>query len=315
MHEILKRNKGLKKKYSEELRKFALTLNFYSSKAYEYVNQTFKNLLPERSTIRKWYSVINGRPGFTNEVFHALKCKVKQSKMPILCNLVIDEIAIRESIDYDEKRYYGHVDLEINEEINCDNLPIARHALVFMLVAINGHWKVPVAYFFIKSLNSQERASLLQKCLELIHYSGIIVRSLTFDGASVNINMCISLGANFEIGKNVKPYFIDPATQNKIYCFFDPCHMLKLVRNTLRDKSILIFGEEKILWEDIVFLQKLQEEEGLKAATKISKKHIAYKTNKMNVKLAAQTLSESVNCALQFVEKCPNYLQPSRATA
>lgn len=139
MHEILKRKKGLKKKYSEELRKFALTLNFYSSKAYEYVRKTFKNLLPERSTIRKWYSVINGRPGFTDEVFHALKCKVKQSKVPILCNLVIDEIAIRESVDYDGKRYYGHVDFGINGEIDCDDPPRARHALVFMLVAINGH--------------------------------------------------------------------------------------------------------------------------------------------------------------------------------
>lgn len=225
MHEILKRKKGLKKKYSEELRKFALTLNFYSSKAYEYVRKTFKNLLPERSTIRKWYSVINGRPGFTDEVFHALKCKVKQSKVPIMCNLVIDEIAIRESIDYDGKRYYGHVDLGINGEIDCDDPPRARNALVFMLVAINGHWKVPVGYFLIKSLNSQERSSLLLKCLELIHESGIVVRSLTFDGASVNISMCVSLGANFEIGKNFKPYFIDPVTQNKIYCFFDPCHV------------------------------------------------------------------------------------------
>jgi len=128
--------------------------------------------------------------------------------------------------------------------------------------------------------------------------------------------MCVSLDANFEIGTNFKPYFIDPVTQNKIYCFFDPCHMLKLVRNTIGDKSILIFNGEKILWEDIVLLQKLQEEEGLRAATKITKKHIAYKTNKMNVKLAAQTLSESVSCALQFVEKCrPNYLQSPKATA
>lgn len=80
MHEILKRKKGLKKKYSEELRKFALILNFYSSKAYEYVRKTFKNLLPERSTICKWYSVINGRPGFTDEVFHALKSKSNRAK-------------------------------------------------------------------------------------------------------------------------------------------------------------------------------------------------------------------------------------------
>lgn len=42
-----------KKKYSPELRTFALTLQFYSSKAYRYVRKTFNNLLPEPSTIRK----------------------------------------------------------------------------------------------------------------------------------------------------------------------------------------------------------------------------------------------------------------------
>lgn len=36
----------------------------------------------------------------------------------------------------------------------------------------------------------------------------------------------------------------------------------------------------------------------------------------MNVKLAAQTLSDSVNTALKFVEKCvPGYLQSPQETA
>lgn len=113
--------------------------------------------------LRKWYSVINGRPGFIDEVFHALKCKVKQSKMPFLCNLVIDEIAIRKSRDYDEKRYYGHVDLGVNGEIDCNDPPRAKHALVY---AFCDKWSLEnaVSYFLIKSLNSKERSSLLQKC-------------------------------------------------------------------------------------------------------------------------------------------------------
>lgn len=91
--------------------------------------------------------------------------------------------------------------------------------------------------------------------------------------------------------------------------------ILKLVRNTLGDKSILIFDGKEILWQDIILLQKLQEEEGLRAATKITKKYIAYQTNKINVKLASQTLSESVSCALEFIEKCrPNYLKSPKAT-
>lgn len=72
MHEVLKRQGKVKNKYSAELRTFALTLNFYSSKAYEYVRKTFKNLLPQSSTIRKWYRSINGRLGFTEEILQAL---------------------------------------------------------------------------------------------------------------------------------------------------------------------------------------------------------------------------------------------------
>ena len=65
-------------------------------------------------------------------------------------------------------------------------VPISRNALVFMLVAINGHWKIPVGYFLLNSLNGAERASLLEKCLELIEMTGVEVHSVTFDGASVN---------------------------------------------------------------------------------------------------------------------------------
>lgn len=97
-------------KYSAELRTFALTLQFYSSKAYRYVHKTFKNLLPEPSMIRKWYKCVDGQPGFTNEVFNVLKNKVK-IKDPIISNLVLDEISIRQEIEYDGTKYYGYENL------------------------------------------------------------------------------------------------------------------------------------------------------------------------------------------------------------
>ncbi|KYN22412.1 THAP domain-containing protein 9, partial [Trachymyrmex cornetzi] len=270
MNEILKRKKGSKKKYAPELRSFALTLNFYSSKAYNYVRKKFRNLLPESSTIHKWYSVLNGRPGFTNEVLHTLKCKVRKMEDPIFCNLVIDEIGIREQIEYDGNRYYGYVDLGVNSNTtNVDNPLPARNALVFMLVALNNHWKVPLGYFLINLLDGKERASLLEKSLELIHEAGVILHSLTFDGNRVNITMCTNLGANFHVG-----YILNPITKEKIFCFLDPCHAIKLVRNTLGDKLILRYNEKQIYWANIVSLQNLQETEGLKAATKLTKKHI-----------------------------------------
>ena len=55
--------------YSPELRKFALTLHFYSPKAYKYVHDTFQLSLPHTSTLKTRYRAINGKPGLTEESF------------------------------------------------------------------------------------------------------------------------------------------------------------------------------------------------------------------------------------------------------
>ncbi|CAH2020906.1 unnamed protein product [Acanthoscelides obtectus] len=62
--------KGKTNKYSPELRCFALTLNFYSSSAYNYVRKIFgKKVLPHPRTVSKWYSVVDGTPGYSEEAF------------------------------------------------------------------------------------------------------------------------------------------------------------------------------------------------------------------------------------------------------
>ncbi|KAJ8927601.1 hypothetical protein NQ314_019909 [Rhamnusium bicolor] len=62
-------------KYSPALRTFALTLNFYSSKAYNYVREKFNKSLPSTRTLSEWYRSVDGTPGFTNEAAEALKCR------------------------------------------------------------------------------------------------------------------------------------------------------------------------------------------------------------------------------------------------
>lgn len=63
-----------------ELRSFSLTLHFYSPTAYNYVRKTFNKCLPHPSTLRKWYSVIDGSPGITEESMNAIKMKVYEMK-------------------------------------------------------------------------------------------------------------------------------------------------------------------------------------------------------------------------------------------
>ncbi len=56
------RKKNSRKAYSSHLRRFALTPQFYSPKAYAYVYSTFEPGLPHPSVITTWYGSIDGSP-------------------------------------------------------------------------------------------------------------------------------------------------------------------------------------------------------------------------------------------------------------
>lgn len=119
-------------KYSKELRTFALTLQFYSTKAYNFVRKKLKTCLPHISTIRKWYRAIDGSPGFTKEALVALKMKVEEGQAAnktIVCGLIVDEMAIRKHLEWDGSQFSGYVDMGTG--VDDDQLPIAKEAYVF----------------------------------------------------------------------------------------------------------------------------------------------------------------------------------------
>jgi len=116
-------------KYSPELRRFAVTLQFYSANAYKYVRKSFSKVLPHPRTISRWYQVINERLGFTQEAFSAFQ--VKSQNSTVICYLVIDEMAIHSGIHWNGKKWYGFVDMETDVNYDNDNIPQAKNALGF----------------------------------------------------------------------------------------------------------------------------------------------------------------------------------------
>ena len=66
-------------RYNNAIKKFALTWNYYSSKAYAYVQSIMP--LSHPSLIRKWASNVNCEPGFHSESFHILEEQVKKQKI------------------------------------------------------------------------------------------------------------------------------------------------------------------------------------------------------------------------------------------
>lgn len=90
-----KSNKSYRVKYPPALRKFALTLNFYSPAAYKYVRSVFHTALPHPRMLSKWYENISSSPGFTQPAFDILMKKSSSSGKRLICTLVADEMALR----------------------------------------------------------------------------------------------------------------------------------------------------------------------------------------------------------------------------
>lgn len=213
LHEIINRMlNGKNGKYSEKLKKFAITLQFYSSKSYSFVWKQFTNVLSHPRTLVKWYQVINSDPSFTSGSFNTLKLMVKEKKI-VLSNIVVDEMSIKDKIEFDGKHFYGLVDMGSGAYTDSDIVDHATNVLVFLDVGVNGHWKLPLGYFLIKGLNGNKRANLLRTCLKLVFETGVIINSITFDGAHSNLNMCTRLGAQFDLRD---PIFYFPYPMNHL---------------------------------------------------------------------------------------------------
>ena len=157
--------------------------------------------------------------------------------------LMLDEMSIRKQIKWHINRYRGFVDLGTGTE-NDDDSPVAKDALVFMVVSITTCWKAPCAYFLIDGLSGVERVNVVKFCTKRLHDIDIKVVSLTCDGPSFHFSMLRELGASINLAK-LQASFPHPLDKNVlIHIFLDVCHMLKLVRNTLGEKEILVTAKK-----------------------------------------------------------------------
>ena len=85
-----------------------------------------------------------------------------------------------------------------------------------------------------------------------------------------------------------------------VYVIYDGWHVLKLIRNALASgvdtgEDMCDSEENVISWTFLQHLVNFQEMQGLHAGNKLRRQHINWKDNKMNVRIAAQTLSSSLS--------------------
>lgn len=263
------------------------------------------NCLPHPNSISKWYRNVNCSFGISDACIEAVKRKVNSQKIinekaDVLCNLVFDEMKIKKKVEVINGKEYGYVD--IGKGVEDDNMPAAENALVVMLVCINGSWKIPVSHYFINSLSGKEKATIINEILLKLNETGVTITSITFDGLQSNITMCKELGVTISAENHENAYFLHPVSKKPVFIMPDGCHALKLIRNAFANDIIYDGDGNVISWNILEKLVDVQEHEGLHLGTKIRRDHIQFEQNKMNVRLAAQTLSESCSSALRYMK-------------
>ena len=183
--------------------------------------------------------------------------------------------------------YEGFVDLGSGFSTSTDEL--ATEALVFMAVGLKGNSKQPIAYFLINGISAEVQKELVTHAIELLLECGISVVALTLDGSATNMSMLRKLGCSS------RPDHIDSTisvADREVHCFLDPCHALKLVRNTFARLGVFtVPGLGTARWEHIARLHELQKAEGLTAANKLSDRHIKFQQQKMKVCLTSDFLT------------------------
>lgn len=305
-------------KYDPAVRTFTITMQSYHTRCYEYVRSKFNNNLPHVSTLRAWYAnaQTGGTTGITKDALNYLSqlaAEMQENGKKLLVSLCFDEMSIRKHVQWSDsmKKFLGFVDIGQNNKSG--ELKIASNALVFMVNGLNQEFSLPIAYYFITHLKAEEKADLLLEIITAITKTGIQLTNVTFDGLSSNIKMCNLLGASFKLN-NFRNFIINPVDKSKIFIMLDACHMLKLIRNCLGAVNIYDNENRKISWHYIESLEKFRTKRNF-VTHKLTKKHVQWRKNKMNVRLAVQSLSNRIANSIKYLrENGVSTFQNSEAT-
>jgi len=87
---------------------------------------------------------------------------------------MMDEMSIKKDVHFNGVHNIGYVNMGTKND-ESDALPMASDILVFMLIALNSNWKIPIAYFLINGISAEEKSNLVNKCLSNVYDTGAIV--------------------------------------------------------------------------------------------------------------------------------------------
>lgn len=279
-------------------------MNNTSPAGYRLLRKEFDDRIPAPVTLRSWHANadINAEPGILNQSLEVLKLKVAEkaaNNQKLMGALLFDEMAIRKHLQWCNNKMIG---FEKIPEMDCKSAQLAKEVLVFMFSDIDDNWQIPVAYYFISSIDGEEKCGVLHEVVRRVLQCGVLITNITFDGHKSNPAACQFLGAILDVYSDLFNTSIN-VDGIQIDIMFDPSHLEKLFRNSIAGGLIYDSERKPIKWVYVERLVRFEGRRNFGSMHKMTQAHVDFHSNIMNVKLAVQTLSASTANAIEFLMK------------
>lgn len=214
---------------------FFLSLLHASPKCYRLLCKVFS--MPSVRTLQKVIKSPDFKPGFNQSILSTIK-KAMETMTPRdkVCAIITDEMSLKQAVHYDEPadRVKGFEELGKSHRSSF----VANYASAFMVRSLYRKWKQLFGYCFTSGpiTHSRLQSLLLEGICEL-RKAGMECIVFICDQGAGNRAMLARLGVTKE-----QPYF--EVDNIKVFCLWDPPHMIKNILNNWHNRGFALDGDE-----------------------------------------------------------------------
>lgn len=235
-------------------------------------------------------------------MFIQLQEKVERGEQAYCyCTLMVQDMSLQKSQEWDQQTQHltGFIDLGAGS-LDADEAPLASEVVVVMAAGISSPWRAPLGYFFVSSVTGCLLAQLLRQAISKLNNIGVTVLAVTSGATACGAETARALGVSINPQRIRCAFHHPPSSTHCIAYFFDVCHALRLIRNTLQYFQKIQWLSDTVQWQHVVELATLQEK---KLLGPTSGHPESKETCQLKVNLAAQLFSEGVADALEHLQK------------
>ena len=307
--------------------RWCVSIYLKSPSTYRHLRDTGFMILPDRTTLNKYFNFTEGRSGFNPEIVKLLVDQIKNYEdFQRNVGIAFDEMKIKSGLVYNKASgklvgfcEMGDMNAELmkfNDDCEKNSQDLATYMLCIMAKGLFSGLSFPLAYFSGLGFTSDQLYNVIWQAVGVLEAISLKVRFFCSDGASPNRSFynLHRLEEKENVSKDGALYWTynvhAPCRTRKIYFISDVPHLLKTTRNCFANshahsntRNLVIKGTE-VSWQHIARLHSsdICANEAVPGfyQTKLRTEHI-YLTSRsrMTVSLAVQVLSKSVHDALE----------------